>query len=111
MSSGSWISRFFSAWTFWLEPDGACTLSTPGYSLTHCPAGHQVQVAEADVGKLLACPVCGTTFTAGAGGGATALRYADASAGPPIRRPGYTKWLVGLWIAVQFVALINLLGH
>src|SRR5262245_48818753 len=93
-------------------------MNAPGHILTQCPGGHQVQVALEHAGKLLACPVCGATFTAGAAGGTRSpvqftefpmdgtgtigspvmLRYADTTARMPVRRPRYTKWMLGLWI-------------
>src|SRR5262245_61817727 len=74
-------------------------MNAPQNILTQCPAGHPLQVAAADAGKLLACPVCGTNFTVGGGAAdAVSLRYADARSPGPITRPTYTGWLLGLWL-------------
>src|SRR5262245_26551156 len=94
-------------------------MNAPGHILTQCPGGHQVQVSLEHAGKLLACPVCGATFTGGAPPGSASgpvqltevpmygtgtigspvmLRYADSSARMPVKRPRYTWWMLGLWI-------------
>jgi hypothetical protein len=92
----------------------------PDNVLIRCPNSHELQAARSDLGKVLSCPVCNTTFSTGAPpasppgpGGMTppaAIDYAG-HASPmllqPVKRPQYVGWLVGLWIAVEVLSTIS----
>jgi hypothetical protein len=90
----------------------------PDNVLIRCPNGHELQAARSDMGKMLCCPVCNTTFastapTTGAVPGAippATIEYAGygAPAGwtRTVQRPGYADTLIGLWIAVEVLGVI-----
>lgn len=97
----------------------------PENVLIRCPQGHELQAARADLNKPLACPVCNVTFTPSAAEpgsppavlppsptgveGAPApvtMGYADAMLTKPIAYPGFTNWMLGLWIATTLLNAI-----
>ncbi|HWL95133.1 MAG TPA: hypothetical protein VNT79_16555 [Phycisphaerae bacterium] len=84
----------------------------PDYVLLRCPHGHDLQAARTDLGKELACPVCNAVFATSPGdagpppppaSGADQVGYAtstDVRILPRAKFPGYTTWMLALWIAV-----------
>ena len=76
--------------------------------VVQCPNGHQVQAARTHLHLVLACPVCSTHFVPvpATADGAHNLAYADGHVGLPIRRPAYTRWLIGLWMTVAIMAVL-----
>jgi hypothetical protein len=79
-----------------------------------------LQAARSDLGKVLSCPVCNTTFSTGAlpvvspGVGGmmppAQIDYAGYASPPPflpVTRPPYVGMLVGLWIAAEILSTIN----
>jgi len=93
----------------------------PNNVLIRCPNGHELQAAKADLDKPLACPVCNVTFTPavgpvsqaessadvdGTGGAVSTVDYAGEAITSPINYPGYTNWMLGLWVAVTILGAI-----
>ncbi len=97
----------------------------PENVLIRCPQGHELQAARADLNKPLACPVCNVTFTPSAaelvsppavlppsppGEGAApapvTMSYSDGTLTKPVAFPGFTNWMLGLWIATTLLTAI-----
>lgn len=77
--------------------------------LVRCPAGHELQAARTDLGKVLSCPVCGQTFSPGgvgppparAAGAPAMLSSADGTIARPVSVPTFTVWMVALWVLFE----------
>jgi hypothetical protein len=93
----------------------------PSNVLVCCPNGHQLQAAVTDLSQSLFCPICGVAFAPAAGPQfrAGGLVYPPPTLGhagyptptPPLVRPTYVGWLIGLQIAAMVVAVgIRLIG-
>jgi hypothetical protein len=83
--------------------------------LVRCPAGHELQAARADLGKLLSCPVCGQKFSPGgvgppqarAAGRPATLSSADGTLPRPVSVPRFTVWMVVLWLVFEVASGFN----
>ena len=98
----------------------------PNNVMIRCPNGHELQAAKTDLDKPLACPVCSVTFTPSMAGATapapqpqalmqpvpgvqepTTMSYAPEMLKTPISFPGYTNWMLGLWIGTYILQAIN----
>lgn len=93
----------------------AHSMIDPNNLLLKCPNGHDLQAARTDIDKELECPVCRMTFRPQIAGatavgaaapapvGAVPLEYGGTQVGlARAKYPGYTGWLIGLWLFVVF---------